>query len=259
MLLRILFNYILGYITIEVEGFFIERFINICKIKNILLWNIKRKNSTRIKANISIKDFKNIKPILRKTKCKSKIESKKGIPFIFNKYRKRKIFIITFLMIIFLMIIISRFIWNIEIIGSDNISKNEIKNNLEESGLKIGVLKSKVNIKDIINEIRLKRDDIAWMGIKLKGTNAIVEIVESDKKPEIIDENDYCNIISNKEGIIKKIDAQRGTALVKPGDVVKKGTILIRRMDRGKIYGYKVCKRFWRNYCKSMVFKKSEI
>ena len=58
--------------------------------------------------------------------------------------------------------------------------------------------------------------------MKIKGTNIIVEIVEADKKPDIIDENEYCNIVSNKEGIITKINVQNGTALVKVGDIVTK-------------------------------------
>ena len=58
MYLKILLNYILGYVNIKVEGFFIERFINICISKKILLWNIKRKKSTIMYANIGINDYK---------------------------------------------------------------------------------------------------------------------------------------------------------------------------------------------------------
>ena len=77
----------------------------------------------------------------------------------------------------------------------------------------IGKLKSKVNTKEIINKVRLQREDIAWMGIELKGTNVIVRVVKSTSKPEIIDEEDYCSIVSDKQGIITKINAQNGTML----------------------------------------------
>lgn len=59
-------------------------------------------------------------------------------------------------------------------------------------------------------------------GIHIKGTNVIIEIVEADKKPDIIDEKEYCNIITKSDGVITKINVQNGTALVKEGDVVKK-------------------------------------
>ena len=70
MYFQILLNYIMGYITIEIEGYFIERFINICNSKNIFLWNIKKINSTIIRVNIGIHNFKKLKTISKKTKCK---------------------------------------------------------------------------------------------------------------------------------------------------------------------------------------------
>lgn len=214
--------YILGYATISVEGYFIERFINICISKNILLWNMKRKKSSFLFANIAIKDFKKIRQIAKTTKCHVKIEKKKGLPFILHKYKKRKIFVGLLIAITLIIFGLSNFIWNIEITGENSISKEELLNELNEYGLKTGILKTKVNTKEIINNIRLNRDDIAWIGMKIKGTNIIVEIVEADKKPDIIDENEYCNIVSNKEGIITKINVQNGTALVKVGDIVTK-------------------------------------
>ena len=37
MFIKILLKYILGYVRITVEGYYIERFINICHNNNILL------------------------------------------------------------------------------------------------------------------------------------------------------------------------------------------------------------------------------
>ena len=237
MFFKILMCYILGYVNISVEGYFIERFINICISKNILLWNLKRKKSSILYANISIRDFKKIKEIAKVTKCKIKLEKKKGLPFILHKYKKRKIFFASLLTIVTLVFIISNFIWNIEIIGNNTITSEEIMKQINESGLHIGMLKQQVNTKDIINTIRLQRDDIAWIGIHIRGTNAIVEVVEADKKPDIVDENEYCNIVTNKDGVITKINVQNGTALVKEGDIVKSGNTLVGGWLEGKYTG----------------------
>ena len=237
MYLKILLNYILGYVNIKVEGFFIERFINICISKKILLWNIKRKKSTIMYANIGINDYKKLKPIAKKTKSKISIQNKKGFPFVVHKYRKRKIFVGLLAVIFIALFVMSKFIWNIEIKGNNQISKAEILEELNKQGLKIGAYKGKINSNSIINRVRLDRNDIAWMGIDLEGTNAIVEIKETSKAPEIIDENEYCNIVSNKEGMITKINVQNGTAVVKEGDIVKQGDILVQGYLEGKYTG----------------------
>lgn len=207
MYFKILLNCILGYMTIEVEGYFIERFVNICNSKNIFLWNMKKINSTIIRVNIGIRDFKKLKSIIRKTKCRVKIRNKKGIPFILHKYKKRKIFFLLFTLIIITIIILSNFIWNIEITGNENIPTEEILAILQENNFKTGTSKIGLNTKSIVEQIRLNRQDVAWVGIKTKGTNAIVKIVEADLKPDIIPEDEYCNIIATKDGMIVKVNA----------------------------------------------------
>jgi similar to stage IV sporulation protein len=235
--IKILLNYILGYVNILVEGFFTERFINTCINKNIFLFNIKRDKSTIIYANVGIFDFKNVVKIAKQSKCRVKIQRKSGLPFLFNRYKKRKIFAIALVSIICVIIYLSNFIWNIEIVGTDKINQNELIKTINSEGLTIGKLKRKVDLKSIINKIRLDRKDIAWIGIDLKGTNAIVKVVEADAKPEIIKEDEYCNIVSDKEASIIKVNAQNGTVLVKEGDVVKKGTPLIAGWMEGKYTG----------------------
>ena len=237
MFLKIWLSYIIGYVNIKVESYFLERFINICISKKIFLWNIKRKKSSILYANISIKDYKRLKEITKKTKSRVKIESKKGIPFLLHKYRKRKIFLSFFIIVLIGLIVTSNFIWNIEIVGISKISKEEIIQVLNENGLKIGTNRNKIDTNILINNVRLQRDDIAWIGIRMKGTNAIVEIKEVDKAPEIIDENESCNIVSNKNASITKINVQNGTAATQVGDIVKEGDTLVLGYMEGKYTG----------------------
>ena len=237
MFIKIIFNYIIGYIRISIEGYYIERFINICGNEKITIWNLKRNKNVKLELNIGIKDLKKVAKIAKQTKCKIKIIKKKGLPFLFNRYRKRKLFFVFLLVIIIGLGISSNFVWNIQIVEEDKESIENLYQDVVESGLEIGKMKSKINTKDIINKVRLKRNDIAWMGIELKGTNAIVKVVKATAKPEIVDDNEYCNIVSDKQGIITKINAQNGTIAVKVGDTVNVGTTLINGWMEGKYTG----------------------
>lgn len=226
-------NLLTGYVTIRVEGFFIERFINICISKRILLHNIQREKSTLLYANISINNYRRIKEVAKKTKTTVKITNKVGLPFVMHKYRKRKIFGVFFLIIFVGIIVLSNYIWNIDIEGNINITEEEILTLLEENGLYIGIAKDDINTKSIINKIRLSRKDIGWIGINIEGTNAIIKVKEADIAPELIDKDEYCNIVSDKEGIITQINVQSGTAVVKEGDVIKKGDLLVEGIMQG--------------------------
>lgn len=70
MLIKRILSLIQGYLKIVVEGFFVERFINNCTSKNILLWNSKLEKSTLLTANISIQDFKRIKKLQKQLNAK---------------------------------------------------------------------------------------------------------------------------------------------------------------------------------------------
>lgn len=237
MLIKILLKYILGYVRIAVEGYYIERFINICTTNKILIWNLKREKGVKLYLNIGIKDFYRAVKVAKKLKCRIKILKRKGVPFIINRYRKRKIFILSLIMIIFAISFSSNYIWNIEIQVEDNLQIDSLKEDIKEAGLSTGMNKKRIDTEEISNKIRLNRSDISWIGIELKGTNAIVKVVKAKEAPEIIDETEYCNIVSTKDAVITKIIAQNGTSNVNVGDEVKTGQILISGTMEGKYTG----------------------
>jgi similar to stage IV sporulation protein len=237
MLFKSLILFLHGFLYISIEGFFIERFINQCKLKNIILQDLHIENNSFINAKILQSDFREIRHIAKKTKCKVKINKKIGIPFIINKYRKRKIFAIAFLVIAIFILIITNFIWNIEILGNEKISSEEIIELMEKHGISLGKRKKEIDIDKIINSIRLEREDIAWIGIEIKGTNAIISIRETTKMPEMIDKNEICNIVASESAVISKMIIQNGTPVVNVGDKVKKGDLIVEGVMEGKYTG----------------------
>lgn len=265
MIIKKIINYIYGYLRIVVEGYYIERFINICRNKKYNMWNIKKHSDINMSLNVEIKNFKDMCKVAKKTQSKIKIKSKRGLPFLLNRYKKRKIFGIFLIAIIAVVIYSSNFVWNIEIQEENNLELENIMNDINQAGLNIGMLKSKINVKDLINKVRLNRSDIAWMGVELKGTNAIVKIVKAEEKPEIIDEDEYCNIVSDKNGVITKINTQAGTANVKVGDTINEGEILINGWMEGKYTGVRyvhaqgeIQARVWYTAQKEIAYKTTE-
>ena len=234
MIFKILFQFFCGYVNVEVEGYYIEKFLNKCINNGILVWGVKHKKTTLIEAKVGVSDYEKIKNTASYNGCIVTKIKEKGIPIIIKKYKKRQGLLIGIILVVTIIFALSKFVWKIDIIGNKNIRKDEILNLIEKDGLKTGTLKSKINVKKIINKIRMERDDISWIGIELKGTKAIVKIVEATKKPDIVDDRYFCNIIASKDAVITRIVVQNGTAQVKNGDSVKKGDILIAGWIQGE-------------------------
>ena len=224
---KILLNYIFGFVEVEIEGFFLERFMNLCLQNNIYIWGIERDGSTKIKFSIGINDFKRVKKVTKSVKYKLRIIKKIGIPFFIFKYKKRKILFFGITVLTCIIFFISGFVWNIEILGVDEASKEINMQEIEKKNIKVGIRKNKINKNEIINQIRLNRNEFSWIGIEVVGTNLKIRANLADEKPEIIDINENCNVIATKKAKVTKIYVQNGSANVKIGDEVKEGDILI--------------------------------
>lgn len=229
-----IFTYFKATIIVEVEGFFIERFINLCKINNINIWDIMYINSGRIKFCTEPKEYKKLKVFLNKTKCKSKIVNKKGIYFELFRYRKRRNFIILSILGLIMWISLSTFIWKIEINGNQKVTDNEILIALEEIDVCAGKNKYFISKGKAVDYIRTKLYDIAWVGLEFEGTTLKVKVVEKTLDEESEDVTEMGDVVATKSGIITRIIAKNGTALFKEGSYIEEGMTAIKGSIKGE-------------------------
>ena len=119
-------------------------------------------------------------------------------------------------------------VWDIRVSGNENMSDYSIEQSLNEHGLKIGSRWSKLNKTRVENDLLKSNSDIAWISVNRRGTVAYVEVIESENVGhKEATEYPFSNIVADRDGVIEEITVERGVATVKPGDVVKKGDILI--------------------------------
>ncbi len=225
MILR-LWNFLRGFVIIEVYGFSVARFVNLAAHKGIFIWDMA--NSDRgVTMKVSIKGFRMLKECAKKTKCHIKIVGKSGYPFIANRYRKRKILMGGVIFFIGLLYFLSSFVWLIEVSGNERLSTAEILEFCESKGLKLGSFKYGVDVKKIKRELINSYADISWVNVHIKGTRALITLAEILPKQEIINNTDPCNVVAKKDGIITSIATTSGVPMVRQNDVVKQGDILV--------------------------------
>ena len=225
MFLQKTYNYYKGYCEIQVEGYFVERFVNLCLIRNIKIWDIEKITEGTIRLKIYENDLKYIDELLKITYSKMEIKKKSGVPNIKRLYRKRYNFIIVSILSGVFILILSLFVWDIQIIGNKTIKTEEIYKLLNDGGLKIGKLKDDIDYEKIKNDIYIKRDDVLWLGIKVNGVKVKVEVVERINPKK--EEEKPCNIVADKDGIIQKISVRKGIKKVDINQSVQKGDILV--------------------------------
>lgn len=69
-------NYLKGYVRIRLKGGSPERFLNLCSNNNILIWQIIRVDD-EYEMYLSLRAFKELKTIIRKTNVQIKVIKKR--------------------------------------------------------------------------------------------------------------------------------------------------------------------------------------
>lgn len=236
-------KYLKGYVRIRLKGGSPERFLNLCSNNNILIWQIIRVDD-EYEMYLSLKAFKELKNIIRKTNVKIKVIEKKGFPFFLYKYRKRKMFFAGILLCAVFVYILSLYVWQIEINGNHARTTDVLLSFLEENEITHGMRKNKINCEEIETLLRTNYNDIIWTSVKLRGTRLIIDVQENtDTSIANIGEKEASDLFADKEAIITSIVTRNGTPYVKAGDVVKQGDMLVGGAlpitdDAGEIINY---------------------
>lgn len=223
-------SYLYGAVRIVIVGENKERFVNLCRSSGLYVWDIRKEKDCTL--CISVSDFFQLKPVVKKTAVKIKILEKYGIPFLLYQYRKRSMFFAGIAVSFCLIYGLSRYIWNLEIVGNFSHSDYEISALLKEISIKPGIAKKELDCDKIEKEIRNHYFDITWVSVEVSGTRLIVHIKENEenlqekeKKPEVT-EGGY-DLVAEQEAVVTEVVMRSGTPAVKAGMEVKPGDILV--------------------------------
>ncbi len=220
-----LFRYIRGEILFQARGGFPERFFNLCRVHKIKIWDI-RQNGECFTAHTSISGYREIPEAARKSGMRVKIIKKIGVPFFIRKIDERKGLIAGVVVACFLIVLYTKSVWVIDVEGNSKISDSKIMDVLEENGLKKGTLKKDIDYEKYKFLLYQNIPGISWANLQIDGARMVVEITEVTQAPENA-EKKICNIIASHDGIIENQVVSAGESMVKSGEAVKKGDLLV--------------------------------
>lgn len=226
MVLLRLFSFLMGHVSLIVRGEFLEKFVNMAASRGIFLWDITRVSEDKVRVKVRISDVRPLRHIARATQSGFSVIERRGFPFVLNRLKRRKLLVIGGLGFLVTLYFLSSFVWFINVTGNERLAAAEIKKIAAEVGLTTGAAKWDLDAKLIEKTIREKMPSVAWVGVYVKGTQVVIEIAERKLVTET-PSTGPAHIVAGKAGLIKEVLVLNGQALVKDGDTVLPGSILI--------------------------------
>jgi len=221
------FRYMRGFLRIRITGYSPERFMNLCSSHGILLWDIAPFASC-YEMTVSVPDLYRLKPILKKTNTSVHILKKEGFPFLLARWKKRKIFLAGSMLCMAFLIYLSTFIWAIEVEGNEQLTREMLMAFLAERQITYGVRKRDLDIDALEKALRNECHYITWTSSKVEGTKLTIYVKENDIRTGTEQQKEEsADLVADEDGIVQSIITRQGLPLVKEGQEVTAGDVLI--------------------------------
>ncbi|MBU3176731.1 sporulation protein YqfD [Clostridium estertheticum] len=216
-----------GVVTMEIQSLIPEKFINLLWKNGVVVKNIRKINITTVILEVKLSDYGEISKVAKRTGTRVKIVGRSGMSFFLIKLRSRVALLIGIILFGSIIYYLSTFVWNIEINTENYISPYELRNQIKGFGVIPGMRKKNIDVYDIESKILRSNDEIMWVKARIDGIKLKVDIIERQSPPIIVSNKTPCNLIASKDGIVSRVYTTDGTAIVKDGDSVQKGDILV--------------------------------
>lgn len=235
-----LFNSKRAIITVEIQCHNPEKIINLLWKKGLYLKNIHRESITSIIIDMHLKDYTYLEEAIKRTNGKIKIIGRKGSTFVILKVQKRIALLLGLLLFICIVYYLSTFIWRIDINTDAYISPYETRSRLYSYGIKPGIKKMDLDTSTLEQNFIRDYDDVMWIKVRMQGSSLKVTVEGRQSPPKIISDVTPCNLVALRDGEVVRVYTTAGTSVVKQGDIVKKGQMLVKGIQGKEGMEYQV-------------------
>ena len=185
--------------TINNDGCIIVRERDFAKIKDLLTGRI---------------EFTNSEPL--------------GLRGMLKKYKYKGALISSLVISVALVILLSQLVWDIRIEGNEALTDSQVVLGLSKCGFEVGDFWQMKSLSKIEAAFLDSCDEASWININRRGCVAYVKILEREENDDAkVESEKPCNIVATADCVIEEITVKRGIAVVKVGDVVRRGDILV--------------------------------
>lgn len=217
-----------GRMTFSVQGNNLSRFISRCARDGIKLADVTYSRSGKFPSVIVTVPLHSAKPLLSVAReCRMRVRTvrRSGLFTFFGRIKKRPVLAAGAFLACAALFIISHFIWVIDVQGAYSIPRERIYDLLTDAGIHAVMPRDKEYINGQMALFHAKDMRIAHASALVEGVKLTVTI--SEAVPNGAQTAEHNVLYAKCDGVIEEVLTYSGKALVKKGDVVHRGDILI--------------------------------
>ena len=216
-----------GEVRVCVTGASLPRFLNACTQGGVRLRRMERVSWDRMDATLSLGDFRKLRSCMGRTGCRVHILERRGVPFVLAHLLPRTALLAGLAAFCVMAYLVGTLVWEIRTDISPSLSESAVMGRLAELGVDIGTPLRSIDTPSIRRQMMVWDPDITFFALNLRGNSLTVTAHAGAAAPEVADEARPMRIVASHGGVVRQVRALRGEALVRAGDAVETGDVLI--------------------------------
>ena len=222
-----LYHFAFGYFFIETETQERARLLSLFLQENIMAY--PREDSFLVAKG----NEKKLVAAAKRQGLSLSISNIQGLPALLSQNKGRAGLFFGAMIVIIMTIMSCRVVWRVEVAGNELLSAEEIRADLAQIGFGVGSVISKTDFSEVTAALRLRYTEIAHADIYCVGTTAYVHIQEASTPPKEDEDTSFAHLVADRDAVITGFDIRHGRVVVKEGEVVKKGDLLVSGIVEG--------------------------
>ena len=211
---------------VELLGGGTQRLLNACAEAGLPLWDVVGRGEAALSARLLESDLPRLEKIA--ALCQCEIVWRERLGGESGKLLRTRGRLAVFAAVCALLLVLSGlFIWDIEVVGNEKLTKGEILRALADCGVSEGCFWPAADAERVRGEMLLRCEDLAWMTLNVRGSRATVVVLEREEKPEIYNERAAADLVAARDGVVRELSVRNGRALVGVGELVTAGQTLV--------------------------------
>jgi similar to stage IV sporulation protein len=223
-----LLNFFSGYIKVEIIGLNLEKLLNFITKNNVKIYDARRAEHKGLILTVRYADRNKLFAIVKEKCYNIRVIRRFGAAYLLKEVRKRIALLICVAAAIVATAVFNSFIWELRITGVKNIAASDIEKAVSEFGVSMGMYGGGIDCAALELSLIDKVKGISYATCYKKGVTLFIDVVEAIPQ-NLPEDKTSRDIYAAFSGIITRMVTINGTPLVKTGDGVSAGQMLISR------------------------------
>ena len=180
-----------------------------------------------LRLTIPESERKRLEALAPRCRCELRLIAQSGGSRDRRLLRYRLPLLIAALLVLLGILASSLFIWDIELVGAEELSRGRLLRALEDCGVAPGTFRFSLDTDEVRGKMLEKVPELAWMSVNVRGSRAGVLLLARSEKPEIYREEDAADVVAAAPGVVLRVSVLNGKPLVQAGQAVLRGETLV--------------------------------